>query len=111
MNYRNLFAATVVATSLLASPVVYAATSVHTPVHAMFSKTKTIKITIVDDTGAPMEVKAGDEVIKLDAGKPVTLNLALGTRIVTNTATSDKQAGALVAEVTTQLNGATIHIK
>ncbi|HEY0161434.1 MAG TPA: hypothetical protein VGB69_02040 [Edaphobacter sp.] len=110
MKFRTLLAATVLATSLLASPTVYAAT-VHTPIHAMFSKTKTIKITIIDDTGAPMEVKAGDEIIKLDAGKPVTVNLAVGTRIVTSTATASQQSGTLIAEVTSQLSGATIHIK
>lgn len=111
MKYRNLLAVSVVATSLLASPAVYAATAIHSPVHAMFGKTKTIKFTIQNDTGAPMEVKAGDEVIKLEAGKPVTVNLAPGTRIVSTTATSTHQAGTLIAEVTSQLSGAVIHIK
>jgi phosphosulfolactate phosphohydrolase-like enzyme len=112
MNYRNLVAVTVVAaTSLLASPAVYAATSVHSPVHAMFGKSKTIKLTFLNDTGSPMEVKAGEEVIKLEAGKPTIVNLTPGTRIVSTTATSKHEAGSLIAEVTNSLNGATIHIK
>jgi hypothetical protein len=111
MNYRNLLAVTVVASSLLASPAVYAATAVHSPVNAMFGKTKTIKVTLVNDSTAPMEVKAGEDVVKLDAGKPVTLNLQPGTRVVYNAATEKQQAGSLIAEVSSSLSGATIHLK
>ncbi|HTH54298.1 MAG TPA: hypothetical protein VL495_10125 [Edaphobacter sp.] len=111
MKFRHLIAVTAVASSLLASPVVYAATAVHSPVHAMFGKTKTVKFTIQNDTNAPMEVKAGEEVIKLEAGKATPVDLAPGTRIVSTTATATHQAGTLIAEVSNQLNGATIHIK
>ena len=111
MKYRNLLAVTVVATSLLASPVVYAATAVHSPVNAMFGKSKTVKLTLLNDSTSSVEVKAGDEVVKLDAGKPVTLNLQPGTRVVYNIATEKQEAGSLIAEVSTSLNGATIHIK
>ena len=112
MNYRNFVVATfVVATTLSTSPAVYAATSVHSPVHAMFNKSKTIKITITNDTSTPMELKAGEEVIKVDANKTTVVNLTPGTRIVCNTATPSHEAGSLIAEVTSQLNGATIHIK
>jgi hypothetical protein len=111
MKYRNLLAVTVVATSLLASPVSYAATAINPPVNAMFGKTKTVKLTLLNESSSPVEVKAGDEVVKLDAGKPVTLNLQPGTRVVYNTATEKQQAGSLIAEVSSSLNGATIHIK
>ena len=111
MKYRNLLAVTVVASSLLASPAVYGATSIHSPVNAMFGKTKGIKLTLVNDSASPMEVKAGEDVVKLEKGKPVTLNLQPGTRVVYHTATETQQAGSLIAEVSTSLNGATIHIK
>ncbi|HMG03053.1 MAG TPA: hypothetical protein VK596_07960 [Edaphobacter sp.] len=112
MNYRKFVAATIVAaSSLLASPAVYAATSVHSPVLAMFGKTKTIKLTFLNDSGSPMEVKAGEEIIKLEAGKPTVVNLTPGTRVVSTTATSQREAGSLIAEVTSSLNGAIIHIK
>lgn len=112
MNYRKFIAATVVvASSLLASPAVYAATSVHSPVQAMFGKTKTVKLTFMNDSSSTMEVKAGEDVIKLEAGKPVTVNLTPGTRIISTTATATHEAGTLIAEVTNALNGATIHIK
>ena len=112
MKFRNLCAATaIVATSLLASPAVYAATSVHSPVRAMFGKTKNVKLTFLNDTGSPMELKAGEEIIKLEAGKPTTVSVPNGTRVTSNTATSTHQVGSLITEVNTALNGATIHIK
>lgn len=112
MKYRNLFVATaVVATSLFTSPAVYAATSVHSPVRAMFGKTKNVKLTFLNDTGSPMELKAGEEVIKLEAGKPTTVSVPEGTKVVSNTATATHQVGSLITEVNTALNGATIHIK
>ncbi|RZU41016.1 hypothetical protein [Edaphobacter modestus] len=112
MNYRKFVAATVVAaSSLLASPAVYAVTSVHSPVLAMFGKSKTIKLTFLNDSTAPIEVKAGEQVIKLEAGKPVTVDLTPGTRVVSATATPTHEAGTLIAEITNALNGATIHIK
>lgn len=112
MNYRKVIAATaVVASSLLASPAVYAATSVHSPVLAMFGKSKTIKLTIMNDSGAPMEVKAGEETIKLEAGKPTTVSVPAGTRIVSAEDRGTHKAGTLIAEANSSLNGATIHIR
>lgn len=110
MTLRNVFAAAIVASSLLASPAVYAA-GINSPVHAMFGKTKTVKLVLMNDSGSPMEIKAGEEVIKLDAGKPVTVSLPEGTRVVSNTTTEKSQAGTLIAQVSSSLNGATIHIK
>jgi phosphosulfolactate phosphohydrolase-like enzyme len=77
----------------------------------MFGKSKTIKLTFLNDTASPMEVKAGEEIIKLESGKPTVVNLTPGTRVVSTTATEKHEAGSLIAEVTSQLNGATIHIK
>ena len=111
MNFRNLVAASIVATSLLAASPVVHASGLNTPVRAMFGKTKTIKLTLMNDSGSPMEVKAGDDVIKLEVGKPVTVNLPAGTRVVSNTTTENSQAGTLIAEISSSLSGATIHIK
>jgi hypothetical protein len=111
MNRRNLLAITAIAASLTLSPAVYAATSIHTPVKAMFGKSKNIKLTLVNDSGAPMEVKAGEDVVKLEAGKPVTVNLPVGTRVTATSTTSNHAAGSLIAEVSDALNGAILHIK
>jgi len=111
MNCRNFFAIATIAASLVVSPAVYAATSIHSPVSAMFGKTKTIKVTLVNDSGASMQVKAGDDIVTLESGKPVTLKLPVGTQVVANTATPIHQAGSLIAAVSDSLNGAIVHIK
>jgi len=114
MKHLNRLTIAVVATSLLAAPAVYAApASISSPIHAMFSKTKstTVKLNLRNDSGAAMEVKVGDKVITLDPGKPVTLNLEVGTRIIANTATPNHAAGSLIEEVISDHNGATIIIR
>jgi hypothetical protein len=114
MKHFNRLTIAVVATSLLGAPAVYAApASISSPIHAMFSKTKstTVKLNLRNDSGAAMEVKVGDKVMTLDPGKPVTLNLEVGTRIVANTATPNHAAGSLIEEVISDHNGATIIIR
>ncbi len=114
MKQINRLTIAVIATSLLAAPAVYAApASISSPLHAMFSKTKstTVKLNLRNDSGAAMEVKVGDKVMTLDPGKPITLNLEVGTRIVANTATPNHAAGSLIEEVISDHNGATIIIR
>ena len=114
MKRLNRLTIAVVASSLLAAPAVYAAPpSISSPVHAMFGKTKTstVKLSLRNDSGAPMEVKVGDKVMTLDPGKPVSLNLEVGTRIVANSATPNHPAGSLIEEVISDHNGATIIIR
>ena len=114
MKGLNRLTIAIVATSLLAVPAVYAApASISFPVHAMFAKTKTstVKLNLRNDSGSAMEVKVGDQVMTLDPGKPVTLNLEVGTRIVANSATPNHAAGSLIEEVIKDHNGATIIIR
>jgi hypothetical protein len=114
MKSLNRLTIAVVASSLLAAPAVYAApTSISSPVHAMFGKTKitTVKLSLRNDSGSAMEVKVGDKVMTLDPGKPVSLNLPVGTLIVANSATPNHAAGSLIEEVISDHNGATIVIR
>ena len=114
MKGLNRLSIAVVAASLLATPAVYAApASVSTSVHAMFAKTKsaTVKLSLRNDSGSAMEVKVGDKVMTLNPGKPVTLNLEVGTRIVANSNTPNHPAGSLIEEVISDHNGATIIIR
>jgi len=114
MKRLNRLTIAVVATSLLAAPAVYAApASISFPVHAMFTKAKstTVKLSLRNDSGSPMEVKVGDKVMTLDPGKPVTLNVEVGTRIVANSATPNHAVGSLIEEVISDHNGATIIIR
>lgn len=57
-----------------------------------------------------MELRAGETVITVAAGKTITVNLPLGTRITTNAATSKHPAGTLILEVYSALDGATIDL-
>jgi hypothetical protein len=114
MTRLNRLTIAVVASSLLAAPAVYAApASISSPVHAMFAKTKssTVKLSLRNDSGSPMEVKVGDQVMTLDPGKPVNLKLEVGTRIVATTGTPNHPAGSLIEEVISDHNGATIVIR
>jgi hypothetical protein len=114
MKGLNRLTIAVVASSLLAVPVIYAApASVSSPVHAMFakSKTSTVKLSLRNDSGTPMEVKVGDKVMTLEPGKPVNLNVEVGTRIVANSATPNHEVGSLIEEVVKDHAGATIIIR
>lgn len=112
MKFRTVLATSALfATTLLASPMVHASTIATVPVHAMFAKTKMVKLTLINDSGSAIEVKAGDQVIKLDAGKPFEVKLPEGTRVVSNSTTATETPGKLIAEVSTAIDGATIHIK
>ena len=79
----------------------------------MFAKTKTstVKLNLRNDSGSAMEVKVGDQVMTLDPGKPITLNLEVGTRIVANSATPNHAVGSLIEEVVKDHAGATIIIR
>jgi hypothetical protein len=82
-QHNRLTVVTIVALSLLAAPAIYAApAAISSPVHAMFSKTKLVKLSLRNDSGTAMDVKVGDKVVTLDPGKPVDLSLPVGTRIV-----------------------------
>jgi hypothetical protein len=114
MKGLNRFTIAVVTCSLLAAPAMYAATTdISSPVHAMFGKTKTsmVKLSLRNDSGSPMEIKVGEKVMTLDPGKPVNLNLEVGTRIVANTTTPTHAAGSVIEEVISEHNGATIVIR
>jgi hypothetical protein len=74
-------------------------------------KRQTVQFTLHNASASPMEFKVGDDVVALDAGKAIALKLPAGTRIITTKADGTHQAGELIAEVTKELDGATLHIK
>jgi hypothetical protein len=109
-NGLSVFA--VIATSLLAVPAIYAApASISSPIHAMFTKTKLVKISIRNDSGTAIDIKIGDKVVTLAPGKPVDFALPVGTRILAASATPNHEAGSLIEEVISEHNGATISIR
>jgi hypothetical protein len=113
MNRKNLIAIVVVATSLLASPAIYASPAgVHSPVTAMFrSQTKAVKLSVRNDSSTAIELKVNDQIMTLEAGKSLDLKVAVGTRILANNSTPNHPAGSLITEVIKEQDGATISIR
>ena len=77
----------------------------------MFAKTQTVKVSLRNDSSSQMQLKVGDQVMSIEAGKTVAVKVPVGTRIVMNTATSTHQAGELIAEATSELDNTTVAIK
>src|ERR1700709_2559810 len=97
---RTILSLSIAVAGLAASTVSYAAPlSVHAPVHAMFSKSQIVTLSLRNDSHDAVELKVGDNVMTLSAGKSITLKLAIGTRILANATTESHQAGSLIAEV------------
>ncbi|WP_348267438.1 hypothetical protein P8936_17015 [Edaphobacter paludis] len=112
MIRKSLFIAPLAVACLLASQAVYASpVNVLTPVNAMFARSKTIKFELHNASASPMDLKAGDTMMTLKAGETISVNLAPGTRIVTNSANSNHPAGTLVLEVSAAFNGSTITLR
>lgn len=106
MKIRALLATTIVVSTLFASPAVYAASvSIHSPLHAMFAKEKTVKLGLRNDSRTSLELKVGEKVMTLAAGNTLDLNLPVGTRIVANSSTPTRPAGTLIAQVSKELDG------
>jgi hypothetical protein len=114
MKLRIAFAALLAATFFAAVPASYAAvSSIHAPVHAMyFHGDKKIKFNIRNETGAPLELKVGDQVTTIKAGEVQPFKLPVGTRVTTSTATDHHKVGDLIVEVTPSMySNSTLTIK
>jgi hypothetical protein len=112
LKIRSAVAVSVALVGLSISTNVYAAPAgIHVPVHAMFDKTKLVKFNLRNDSNAAMELKVGDNVMTLEAGKTVAVKLPIGARIVMNATTPTHDAGTVLAQVSSQLDNATIGFK
>ena len=112
MKIRPILAASVAIVSLAVSPTVYAAPANFTvPVHAIFVKTKMVKVSVRNDSSTPIELKVGEQVTTLAAGKTQEFRLAVGTRILANAPSGNYQTGDVLAEVSSELNDTTVSLK
>jgi hypothetical protein len=114
MKIRFVFATMLAALFFAAVPASYAAvSSIHAPAHAMFFYgEKKVKFSISNETGAPLELKVGDQVTTLKAGEVMPFKLPVGTRVTTNTATQNHPAGGLIVEVSGSMySNSTLSIK
>ena len=98
----------VLATIVAAPVLAVAAVPVATPIHAFFSNSGEIRFSLRNDSAAPIDLKAGDVTMTLPVGKTLSLNLPVGTRVQTASATSTRPAGDLVAQVSPALKNTTI---
>jgi len=71
---------------------------------------KSVSLTLHNASAAALELKVGDNVITLDAGKALEVKLPIGTRILANKATSTMEAGTLIAQVAKESKGVTVNI-
>ena len=106
------FRAATFAVALLATPVLNAAPVDYTITsgHPMSGKTKTVTLLLSNDTGTPIEIRAGETIMQLAAGKTISVKCPVGTTIVTDTATPHHKVGDVLVAVSSALSGATVHI-
>jgi hypothetical protein len=112
MIRRPFLVAPIALACLLASQAIYASpVNMVTPVNAMFSRSKTVKFQLHNASAAEMDFKAGDTALTLKAGETIKLDLPVGTRIVTTTASDVHPAGTVVLEVASGFSGSTVTLR
>ncbi len=72
------------------------------------AKVQTVHFSMRNQSGDDIDLKVGDNTMSVAKGKTISLNLPVGTRIVTTAASSKREAGALVCEVSTVLANNTV---
>ena len=106
---KSAFVLATLAVTLAPSAAFASSLHVSPSVHAFFGeKVKTIHFNLRNASGAPIELKAGDQVMTVASGQTMELKLATGTRVI-NTVKSDKrEAGAVICEVSSALSDSTV---
>ena len=109
MNHRKLVTAVFGVASLMAAPALFASPAhLGFPVHAMFSHGKTVKFDLRNASGAAVELRMGEKVQTVEAGKTISVNLPEGTRITANKTSGTYTEGAVIAEAQSPLSGTTV---
>ena len=78
-------------------------------IHATIGK-HMVNLNLANSTSASIDVKVGDTPMTIEAGKTVKISAAPGTKITLATASGTREAGAVLAQVSGELSGATIRI-
>ena len=109
MNHRKIVTAVFGVASLFAAPAMFGSTvSFGAPVRAMFNHQKMVKFDVRNASATPIELRAGDKIQVVDAGKTVSFALPEGTRVTANKASGTYAEGAVVAEAQSPLSGTTV---
>ena len=112
MTYRNVLTAVFGVASLVATPAIFASPlHLAAPVHALFSHEghdKMISFNVRNSSSEAVELKAGDTIQNVAAGKTISLKLPAGTRITANKTSGTYTEGTVIAEVQSPLSGNTV---
>jgi hypothetical protein len=74
------------------------------------AKTKMVHLNLANKSSSPLDVTVGETPVTVAAGETVKLSAPAGAKIVVATATATHAAGDLLAQVSSDLSGATINI-
>jgi hypothetical protein len=74
-------------------------------------KVKTMKITVTNQTGAPVSLKAGEQQMTLAAGQSQQVKVQSGQQLVTTSDSSLGAAGRVVTGFTDGMEGSTVNVR
>lgn len=81
------------------------------PANAAIGKSKVVKFSLMNQSGAPLVLKDGDDIIKLKPGKSADVKEPMGSRIVVvDGPMQSHKPGDVIVEVSGTLSGAIVHI-
>lgn len=85
---------------------------IYSHTYAATKKSKTIRLSFIDETENPIALKIGEDTITLTPKTPVEVRLPLGERVVfAEPVSGTRRPGELVVVTSEMLSGALIHIK
>jgi hypothetical protein len=97
--------------ALFICPPAYAVSGrIFPPLEGIFKKATNVKFGILNRTGTSIDLMIGDRPTTLKPGERISLNLPVGTRIITKSAGDHYASGDLIEEVIKDHEGATIVI-
>jgi hypothetical protein len=113
MIRRVIGSTMVLAALMLAGETVYAAPAAafHSSDVPAKVKTKMVSFRLRNDSNAPVKVKAGDQELTLEPGKPMPVKLPEGATVVAEETTPSFAAGTVLATASSSLSDATVALK
>jgi hypothetical protein len=73
---------------------------------------KVVKFSLINELGAPLVLKDGDDIIKLEPGNVTELKEPMGSRVVVvDSPVQSHKPGDVIVEVSGTLSGAIVHIR
>jgi Na+-transporting NADH:ubiquinone oxidoreductase subunit NqrF len=113
MKFHSVVTTLAMAASICVPTAMHAAptASVHAPVHAFFGKVHMVTLNLRNDTKENMTVKAGDKELTLLPGKPQTVKLAAGEKIIATAQCAGHTDGEVLSTVDPVMDQGTLGLK